>query len=1362
MSLGRQKKHNERESSEEEVDDEAKDEDSKRHDLDMASQNQMLPKPPPEPLTDCLLRGTDMLPPTESPPPPPVEEPVLRTTAIDDSVNEQPSLFDDDYHDNSNKQGKARSNCSQSMCSSSSNCTSGTSSSDIGSEDLHDSFDPLHDRNTFQRDSKPREDQDDRGQMSIDKKGSSRNKSGGLQTGMSNILSSKLANQIINELVSFVTNVEESSAQAKSVSQLKRSLHCQVKRTEIRLRGLSQMLNLLQANEFVSSVKYYLLCGWHGLIHQCNKITSEDTFLKQTLPQCLENIALVPAYDRASVLLAKSSVLEWIADEFCRIVKNAEGQMRNKIPKGARMKESLNHRDLYGIGTLPTTRFLLSFLGLLTSQINGREIGVLLGKGVLSAVQILMRLIGPDYGSKLINSRKGAGNLEHYPFPPSSSICTIFEDMLQRWKSAPAPLSGPELARLMGIGTRVVRGLDWKWGDQDGPSPSEGRVIGELGENGWIRVQWDNGSTNSYRMGKEGKYDLKLADPPPMTESETDSEVEMEGQDGAIGIRNDDNEADAIERAKKNGLLNATNQKRINDSFSCLHPSKLIRLACVRFLRSLTIQFGMQAEMVQKESALNFASFLRNVITKGHSFRYYQESVKSIDSRIDDDTRPGFKSSLNAVEEEMMVLAKEQCEEWATLGFCKAIASSSATCQLLAGNPAWIEKLFQIVEGISSPYGTSHSSYISGEELSTQVLALRLLSAILPKCRLSDTQITRIQERIFHIIGHSALMCRVDGTHYGDQGLLQKVRKGRGTRVALTASQSSTIVQECIYLLRTLNENQKWSSKINEFICLKLSLINEIVSEIPILQMQLPDEQIDNFHNCSTTGGLSSKGCLDNFLLQQSSIMASLALIGDFDPRPRLGGRVLLSNENSNVGVITKINDHGKLLIQILEDNSEEKVPCRNDSDNIRKLPLTATLPSGMGLEFQLESFLRSDDAVRVSTSLFGLAAQDFRMDKERWKIVAESSDTINMALLRQQQQRFAVMKAVKVFFGHQNALRHILSQYSSAVAPVSIEAIGEDAAENLSFSREVILIQRFLSKATQPSPIKATFSADEIESAILAVSQYLASAAAAKRVNLGSPGEKAPSVKTEMKDRSNTASPCTVSTTVNTSDGMPPAVSVSSTVSFASGLHRPSSPSTSSTAFSVATTIMDPTSLEFGSRSNTLRCDAPLSMSSGNVLGTNFHNIAALSNSLQAANIAQCAESLQAQMPSNSINVKYSSSYQGTAVTSHDLRASRRNRAPRHRPPSPPPCPTVQTLMEMGFPRKAVELAVKALAEGSNGGSGEVTPSPESIVGWLLENQDQVDLEPDPIPVIEEQVSDSDSISDSFEDIDFSNNTNI
>lgn len=64
-------------------------------------------------------------------------------------------------------------------------------------------------------------------------------------------------------------------------------------------------------------------------------------------------------------------------------------------------------------------------------------------------------------------------------------------------------------------------------GLQDGPPPGLGRVIGELGEDGWIRVQWDTGSTNSYRMGKEGKYDLKLAELPASTQpSAEDSDTE--------------------------------------------------------------------------------------------------------------------------------------------------------------------------------------------------------------------------------------------------------------------------------------------------------------------------------------------------------------------------------------------------------------------------------------------------------------------------------------------------------------------------------------------------------------------------------------------------------------------------------------------------------------------------------------------------------------------------------------------------------------------------------------------------------------------------------------------------------------------
>ena len=108
-------------------------------------------------------------------------------------------------------------------------------------------------------------------------------------------------------------------------------------------------------------------------------------------------------------------------------------------------------------------------------------------------------------------------------------------------------------------------------------------------------------------------------------------------------------------------------------------------------------------------------------------------------------------------------------------------------------------------------------------------MALRLLSQTLPFSDLTSGKRAEILERLFGLVGHSALMCRIDGSHFGDQGLLQKVRKGRGTRVALTASHSSTIVEESVRLLRTLHSMPSWSTKVNEYIGLKLSLVRKTI-----------------------------------------------------------------------------------------------------------------------------------------------------------------------------------------------------------------------------------------------------------------------------------------------------------------------------------------------------------------------------------------------------------------------------------------------------------------------------------------------------------------------------------------------------
>ncbi|XP_067659038.1 E3 ubiquitin-protein ligase MIB2-like [Haliotis asinina] len=77
--------------------------------------------------------------------------------------------------------------------------------------------------------------------------------------------------------------------------------------------------------------------------------------------------------------------------------------------------------------------------------------------------------------------------------------------------------SGCLKVRSLGLfpGARVVRGEDWKWGQQDGGPGSKGKIT-EIPEEHNVttirniaRVKWDNGRSNIYRVGHEGKVDLK-------------------------------------------------------------------------------------------------------------------------------------------------------------------------------------------------------------------------------------------------------------------------------------------------------------------------------------------------------------------------------------------------------------------------------------------------------------------------------------------------------------------------------------------------------------------------------------------------------------------------------------------------------------------------------------------------------------------------------------------------------------------------------------------------------------------------------------------------------------------------------------
>ncbi|CAN7985383.1 unnamed protein product [Ixodes pacificus] len=74
------------------------------------------------------------------------------------------------------------------------------------------------------------------------------------------------------------------------------------------------------------------------------------------------------------------------------------------------------------------------------------------------------------------------------------------------------------------LGLRVVRGPDWKWGNQDSGEGHVGTLV-EVGKAGsssspdrTVVVQWDSGSRTNYRVGYQGSYDLRVFDNAPVGE----------------------------------------------------------------------------------------------------------------------------------------------------------------------------------------------------------------------------------------------------------------------------------------------------------------------------------------------------------------------------------------------------------------------------------------------------------------------------------------------------------------------------------------------------------------------------------------------------------------------------------------------------------------------------------------------------------------------------------------------------------------------------------------------------------------------------------------------------------------------------
>ena len=159
----------------------------------------------------------------------------------------------------------------------------------------------------------------------------------------------------------------------------------QTERFKVRMKGIKEMVELLNRSQLIPSAKYSLLNSWQGIVN--HGIVSRTN----PLPHCLLGIEMIPPYQKVQILTEYAKILNWTLSELRELVHGAEAQMRGKIPRGARMKESLNHRDQSGIGTLASSRFILSILGMLTAQHSGPELNILLNSQAVALVQTVIR-----------------------------------------------------------------------------------------------------------------------------------------------------------------------------------------------------------------------------------------------------------------------------------------------------------------------------------------------------------------------------------------------------------------------------------------------------------------------------------------------------------------------------------------------------------------------------------------------------------------------------------------------------------------------------------------------------------------------------------------------------------------------------------------------------------------------------------------------------------------------------------------------------------------------------------------------------------------------------------------------------------
>lgn len=216
---------------------------------------------------------------------------------------------------------------------------------------------------------------------------------------------------------------------------------------------------------------------------------------------------------------------------------------------------------------------------------------------------------------------------------------------------------------------------------------------------------------------------------------------------------------------------------------------------------------------------------------------------------------------------------------------------------------------------------------------------------------------------------------------------------------------------------------------------------------------------------------------MDTSLSLHSAVLAALSLIGGVDSRPRLGGLVTIESINGP-GTICRLTAGGKLVVQMHESSLQKKISVANCQPSPRAAFALERLPI---TESSLDTWANLLGKFSLWPSFtyylnFFLAFTTTSMNEH--KQARSVPGFVNVPLLRAQQQQLAALRATYQLINQQRLLRRVLKM-ACVDTTMFLEATHDGDEEIIS---DQLLVQKLMHKATQPSPLKAIFTKEELE----------------------------------------------------------------------------------------------------------------------------------------------------------------------------------------------------------------------------------------------------------------------------------------